>query len=142
MKTKALQLLGLLGVGLASTAFAQKPGAPKLTMAEIQTAEHVYKKTPQGDLLLHCYLPPGWKSSDKRPVVVFFFGGGWRNGSYTQFIPQAEYFASRRHRLRLRRLPDRIEAQDHARQVHRGRARVRSAGCGPRRANWASTRTK
>jgi acetyl esterase/lipase len=26
---------------------------------------------------------------------VFFFGGGWRNGSYAQFVPQAEYFASR-----------------------------------------------
>jgi acetyl esterase/lipase len=26
---------------------------------------------------------------------VFFFGGGWKNGAYTQFVPQAEYFASR-----------------------------------------------
>jgi acetyl esterase len=26
---------------------------------------------------------------------VFFFGGGWKSGSFTQFVPQAEYFASR-----------------------------------------------
>src|SRR5438128_1621911 len=68
---------------------------PKLTATEVQTAEHIYKKTPQGDLRLHFCLPPGWKSSDKRPAIVFFFGGGWQNGSYTQFVPQAEYFASR-----------------------------------------------
>lgn len=28
-------------------------------------------------------------------MIVFFFGGGWKNGAYTQFVPQAEYFTSR-----------------------------------------------
>ena len=28
-------------------------------------------------------------------MIVFFFGGGWKNGSFTQFVSQAEYFASR-----------------------------------------------
>jgi acetyl esterase/lipase len=89
----------LLGLMLAAPAAAQpparRPSAPHLTAAEVRTAEHVYKQTPQGDLKLHFYLPPDWKASDKRPAVVFFFGGGWKNGSYNQFAPQAEYFASR-----------------------------------------------
>jgi len=73
----------------------RRPGAPRLTTAQVKTAEHVYKKTPQADLKLHFYLPADWKPADKRPAVVFFFGGGWRNGSHLQFVPQAEYFASR-----------------------------------------------
>src|SRR5262245_40994255 len=60
----------------------RRPGAPHLTTAEVKTAEHVYKHTPQGDLKLHFYLPTTWKAADKRPAIVFFFGGGWRNGSH------------------------------------------------------------
>jgi len=82
----------LLGGGRVNK---KKTQVPKLTSAEIKTAEHVYKKTPQGDLKMHVYLPQGWKASDKRPAIVFFFGGGWRNGSHVQFKPQAEYLASR-----------------------------------------------
>ena len=26
---------------------------------------------------------------------MFFFGGGWKNGSYLQFVAQSDYFASR-----------------------------------------------
>ena len=72
----------------------QRP-TPKLTTAKVRAEDFVYKKTPQGELTLHAFFPAGWKPTDKRPVVVFFFGGGWRNGSYLQFVPQAEYFASR-----------------------------------------------
>ncbi len=54
-----------------------------------------YKETPQGTLLLHAYYPENWKSTDTRPAIVFFFGGGWSSGSYTQFSRHAEYLASR-----------------------------------------------
>jgi len=57
--------------------------------------EVVYKKTPQGELKMYIHLPDGWKADDRRPAIVFFFGGGWRSGSVTQFQPQATYFASR-----------------------------------------------
>jgi acetyl esterase len=40
-------------------------------------------------------MPNEWKATDKRPAIVFFFGGGWKNGAYTQFVPQSEYFATR-----------------------------------------------
>src|SRR5439155_3760105 len=78
-----------------ATAQERRPQAPKLTDATVSTAEVVYKKTPQADLKLHLYRPADWKASDKRPAVVFFFGGGWKNGSHVQFTHQAEYFASR-----------------------------------------------
>ena len=41
------------------------------------------------------HYPPGWKETDKRPGIVFFFGGGWTNGTIKQFEPQATHLASR-----------------------------------------------
>lgn len=55
----------------------------------------VFKRTPQGDLALHAYFPPGWKSTDRRPGIVFWFGGGFVGGSPAQFYAKAEYLASR-----------------------------------------------
>ena len=46
-------------------------------------------------LKLHIFNPDDHKSSDKRPAIVFFFGGGWSGGSPSQFYPHAEYLASR-----------------------------------------------
>jgi acetyl esterase/lipase len=86
-----------LSLSVASS-HAQQPRKgerPKLTSAAIQSDDLPYKTPPQGELKLHVFYPPGWKATDKRPVIVFFFGGGWRNGSYLQFVPQSEYFASR-----------------------------------------------
>src|SRR5438309_11259690 len=79
---------------LAGPAAAQK-GRFKLTDAPVKTTDVVYKKTPEGELTLHGFFPPDWKPTDKRPVVVFFFGGGRKNGAFTQSVPHAEYFASR-----------------------------------------------
>ena len=86
----------VLALVAAAPAHGQQPkGTVKLTDAKVLTADHVYKKTAEGELTLHCFLPADWKPTDKRPVIVFFFGGGWKNGVFTQFVPQAEYFASR-----------------------------------------------
>jgi acetyl esterase/lipase len=57
--------------------------------------EHVYKIVGGRKLTLNFDYPPDWKPSDKRPAVVFFFGGGWTSGTPAQFKPQAEYFAKR-----------------------------------------------
>jgi carboxylesterase type B len=40
-----------------------------------------WTKTKQADLEIVVHFPPGWKETDKRPGIVFFFGGGWENGS-------------------------------------------------------------
>ena len=55
----------------------------------------VYKQTPQGDLKLYFDFPPDWTASDARPAIVFFFGGGWRNGTVEHFSRQADYLARR-----------------------------------------------
>ena len=55
----------------------------------------VYKQTPQGDLKLYFHYPDDWKAEDQRPLIVFFFGGGWSGGSVEQFRYQAEYLARR-----------------------------------------------
>jgi acetyl esterase/lipase len=59
------------------------------------TKSFVYKKTKQAELELIVHYPPGWKASDKRPGIVFFFGGGWTSGSVKQFEPQAIALAGR-----------------------------------------------
>jgi len=54
-----------------------------------------YKKAKQADLELHIHIPPDWKKEEKRPAIVFFFGGGRTDWSATQFEPQAAYLAGR-----------------------------------------------
>lgn len=55
----------------------------------------VYKKTGDSELKLFIDRPDDWKASDKRPAIVFFFGGGWVGGRATQFQKQSEYLATR-----------------------------------------------
>jgi acetyl esterase len=59
--------------------------------AEIVT----YKKTSGRELKLFIDKPADWKASDKRPAIVFFFGGGWVAGTPEQFKSQGTYLATR-----------------------------------------------
>lgn len=54
-----------------------------------------YKSTPQGDLKIHLYFPSDWRKDDRRPAIVFFFGGSCATGNPGQFATTAEYFAGR-----------------------------------------------
>lgn len=95
-----MRLILPLLLALSLPAVAQKGGKTKtpikLTDTEVATKEIVYKTTPQGELKLHVFSPKGEiQAAVLRPCVVFFFGGGWKSGSYLQFVPQAEYLASR-----------------------------------------------
>jgi len=56
---------------------------------------HTYKTVLNRDLKLFFEKPADWSATDKRPAIVFFFGGGWVSGSPEQFRPQSEYLASR-----------------------------------------------
>ena len=55
----------------------------------------VYKKVGEIDLTLDTEKPADWKATDKRPAIVFYFGGGWVSGTPTQFQKQSEYLATR-----------------------------------------------
>lgn len=86
MKASSTTVAVLLALGLLSSALAQEPPPTK---------SFTYKKTKQADLPLVVHYPPGWKKEDKRPSIVFFFGGGWTKGNLGQFEPQAAYLAVR-----------------------------------------------
>jgi acetyl esterase/lipase len=85
----------LMGWGPGLRDFIPCARAGQSATSEPATKEFVYKQTPQGDLKMYIHLPQGWTIRDKRPAIVFFFGGGWRSGTVEQFRPQAEYLAQR-----------------------------------------------
>ena len=55
----------------------------------------VYKVAEGRELHLYIEKPADWKATDRRPAIVFFFGGGWVGGNPKQFLPQSEHFAER-----------------------------------------------
>ncbi|HAR67146.1 MAG TPA: alpha/beta hydrolase [Lentisphaeria bacterium] len=57
--------------------------------------ELVYKTVGKTQLKLHVFEPKGLQPTDKRPAVVFFFGGGWSAGTPKQFYQQAQILADR-----------------------------------------------
>ena len=57
--------------------------------------EILYKKVDTTRLFLEVYHPEKIDSSKNYPAMVFFFGGGWKGGTRTQFLQQAKYFAKR-----------------------------------------------
>jgi acetyl esterase len=99
MKLRTLFVVfAMLLVGTGARAADEKGSAPprvKLTEQAVRAETRVYRNTTETDLFLHLYFPSDWKRDDRRPAIVFFFGGAWKIGSYKQFVPQAEYFASR-----------------------------------------------
>lgn len=50
----------------------------------------IYKSVGTTDLEMRVYSPDATKFEGARPAIVFFFGGGWINGTITQFEGQAE----------------------------------------------------
>ena len=55
----------------------------------------VYKRIGEVELKLHVFTPQDHKASDRRPAIIFFFGGGWYGGSPSQFYQHCKYLASR-----------------------------------------------
>ena len=60
------------------------------------TQEQVlYKKVDTTQLYLTVYRSTLKEPNKKTPAIIFFFGGGWNNGTVKQFEPQAKYFIQR-----------------------------------------------
>jgi acetyl esterase/lipase len=55
----------------------------------------VYREVNGVKLNAYIFTPPNHRASDRRPAVLFFFGGGWKGGSPGQFLPQSLYLAQR-----------------------------------------------
>ncbi|MFN7877873.1 MAG: sulfatase-like hydrolase/transferase [Pirellula sp.] len=68
--------------------------SPKLDLSGANP--EIYKTASNYDLYLYLFSPEGHNPlTERRPAVVFFFGGGWTSGSPTQFEAHARYLASR-----------------------------------------------
>ncbi|HEY1109671.1 MAG TPA: alpha/beta hydrolase, partial [Opitutaceae bacterium] len=59
------------------------------------TEKRVYKEIGGAKLEIWIYKPAGWKASDQRSAIVFYHGGGWRNGSPSAFSRQSARLAER-----------------------------------------------
>lgn len=57
-------------------------------------ATEVYKRIRGVDLKLWIFRPAGHTASQKSAAIVFFFGGGWTNGSPKQFEQHCLHLAS------------------------------------------------
>jgi acetyl esterase/lipase len=93
-----LMMLSILLVMTASNATGQQQQQntsrnypPMLDDATVE----VYKEIGDVKLNIYIFTPENHKSSDKRPAIVFFFGGGWNSGSPAQFQYHCRYLASR-----------------------------------------------
>ena len=87
MKRFTIVLTAVLAVLLSGTVICAK----ETTTTKVVT----YKTVGEKELKIHLHFPPGWKSGDRRPAIIFFFGGGWTGGKIDQFEFQADYLAGR-----------------------------------------------
>lgn len=84
------KILWLLAVGLFSTSILSSQDDPAGAIPG--STPHVYKTVGNTQLRLHLFLPDG---DGPHPAIVFFYGGGWRSGTPSQFAPHARYLESR-----------------------------------------------
>ena len=100
MKNKTCQLLLLVMLTCPADLFysetpsAQQTATPQPTTV-LGAESWVYKSIGETKLMLHIFQPAGRKNGERRPAIVFFFGGGWRSGTVNQFVPQSKYLAER-----------------------------------------------
>lgn len=94
MKSRSLKCLSLFTVTLVSL-FANCLLPSHLTGAEPSGDAHVYKRVNERELRIYVTKPQDWKTTDHRPAIVFFHGGGWVGGAPGQFTEHAKYFSSR-----------------------------------------------
>ncbi len=55
----------------------------------------LYKQIDTTSLFMEAYYPSRIDNTMKYPAIVFYFGGGWNQGSIDQFEPHARYFSGR-----------------------------------------------
>lgn len=68
--------------------------APTASAANGYESE-IYREVGDVALKMRIYKPVDWKSSDRRPAIVFFFGGGWASGNPKQFHEHSLHLAAK-----------------------------------------------
>jgi acetyl esterase/lipase len=88
--------VALMSVSFAAgSAFAQQAARSYPPQLPDAATVHTYKKVGDVELKIWVFAPEGHLAAHQKPAIVFFFGGGWRNGSPGQFHQQCRYLASR-----------------------------------------------
>ncbi|MBN8633476.1 MAG: hypothetical protein J0L76_21780, partial [Rhodobacterales bacterium] len=88
-----VKLFPLCASLLLPLAVAAAPQAPETTPTELPGAKTlVYRESP-GPMRLFVVKPAGWKATDRRPALMFFFGGGWTTGTPKNSIFWAKFAA-------------------------------------------------
>lgn len=71
-----------------------RDGSVPYLLDTLTAASEIYRHAP--DLKIYFMYPPGQlKEDESRPAIVFFFGGGWNNGTIQAFASQGRYLADR-----------------------------------------------
>jgi acetyl esterase/lipase len=90
MSYRCLALTALLAGCLSPAVRGDDPAASEFPGARAET----YKTIGDVTLKLHVFQPQR-SANAARPAIVFFFGGGWRNGQPRQFEAHCRYLAER-----------------------------------------------
>lgn len=53
----------------------------------------VYRETSPQPVRLFVFKPEGWAAHDRRPALIWFYGGGWNHGSPVGSVPFARWAA-------------------------------------------------
>lgn len=93
MKINSIAVISGLALLLAETASAEKSKEVPKSLPGARA--EIYKTIDGVKLPIHIFEPKDHKPEDKRPAILFFFGGGWNGGSPQQFEKQCAYLASR-----------------------------------------------
>ena len=56
--------------------------APVPPATPVPSHREVYKTIGDVELAIELIVPDGHTDADRRPAIVFFFGGGWTGGSW------------------------------------------------------------
>ena len=70
---------------------AQTASIPPQPTKVAGATSYVYKSIGGVELRLHVFNPRGGGTVTQRPAILFFFGGGWTEGSVEQFARQARH---------------------------------------------------
>jgi acetyl esterase/lipase len=92
---KTLMLGAGLLLGVAAASAANRREATPAPKSLPGSRAEIYKKIGTVELPIHIFEPANHRPGDKRPAIVFFFGGGWQSGTPAQFQHQCRYLASR-----------------------------------------------
>ncbi len=94
----SILLLMSLWIGAVYISSHQGHSAEKLnwTLGHTPDKSTLFHEPVEGEpLKLDIFFPENHEASQKRPCIVFFFGGGWSGGDTQQFYGYSKYFASR-----------------------------------------------